>query len=90
MEFSNSLPIYEQIAHEIEARILKGVWKEGEKIMSMRELSLAFEVNPNTVARTLAFLVDKDILDKKRGTGMYVASGAFASLLQEKQDRSSA
>jgi len=73
MEFKGSQPIYLQIADIICEKILRGEWKEGDRIPSVRELAASVEVNPNTVMRTFTLLQDKDIIVNQRGIGFFVS-----------------
>jgi DNA-binding transcriptional regulator YhcF (GntR family) len=73
MEFKGSQPIYLQIADIICEKILRGEWKEGDRIPSIRELAASVEVNPNTVMRTFTLLQDKDIIVNQRGIGFFVS-----------------
>ena len=76
MEFKETQAIYLQIGDYICEQILLGQWKEGERILSVRELGVVLEVNPNTVMRTYDFLQDRDIIFNKRGIGYFVSDDA--------------
>jgi DNA-binding transcriptional regulator YhcF (GntR family) len=72
MEFKNKQAIYLQIADYICDQILTGKWPAGEKIISIRELAIELEVNPNTVLRTCEYLQQQDVIFNKRGIGYFV------------------
>ncbi|MES2004620.1 MAG: GntR family transcriptional regulator [Bacteroidota bacterium] len=74
MEFNNQQPIYLQIAELICDKILLKVFREDERIPSVREMAVQLEVNPNTVMRTYEYLQGKEIITNKRGVGYYVAT----------------
>ncbi len=76
MDFKTTQTIYRQIVDWIFEQILTGNWKEGEKTMSVRELAVKFEVNPNTVTRSFDFLQTHDIITNKRGIGFFTNEGA--------------
>ena len=76
MEFTQSKPIYRQIAEEMGARILAGEWQEGQRIPSVRELAAAAGVNPNTVTKSYQALLDRAIIENQRGLGYFVATAA--------------
>lgn len=76
MEFNSTQPIYLQIVNWVLEQILSGNWKAGEKAMSVRELAIYFEVNPNTVMRSYDYLQNNKILLNKRGIGFFVAESA--------------
>ena len=69
-------PIFIQISKAIEDEILTDNIKEDEQIPSTTELSRLYNINPATVLKGMNILVDKNILYKKRGIGMFVSSGA--------------
>jgi len=85
MEFRQNQAIYLQIADHISERILSGTWKEGERIPSIRELSEAIEVNPNTVMRSYSHLQELDIIYNQRGIGYFVAEDAYDKTLEQKK-----
>ncbi len=68
--------IYIQIAEMIENDILRDVILEEERVPSTNELAKLYVINPATAAKGINLLVDKGILYKKRGVGMFVESGA--------------
>lgn len=76
MEFNQSQAIYMQIGDYISEQILFERWKEGDRILSVRELGVSLQVNPNTVMRTYDFLQSVDIIFNKRGVGYFVADHA--------------
>jgi DNA-binding transcriptional regulator YhcF (GntR family) len=81
MEFKETQAIYLQIGDYVCEHILLGRWKEGERLLSVRELSVALEVNPNTVMRTYDFLQGKEIIFNRRGVGFFVAENAQAKII---------
>ena len=86
MEFRDNKAIYLQIAEFICERILLKQWSIGDKIPSVRELAVQLEVNPNTVARTVEFLQQKDIIFTKRGMGYFVSDEAVEKVITFKKD----
>lgn len=68
--------IYIQIAEMIENDILRDIILEEERVPSTNELAKLYVINPATAAKGINLLVDKGILYKKRGVGMFVKSGA--------------
>ncbi|GHT75634.1 GntR family transcriptional regulator [Bacteroidia bacterium] len=81
MEFKETQAIYLQIGDYICEQILLGRWKESDRLLSVRELGVALEVNPNTVMRTYDFLQGKEIIFNKRGVGYFVAEEAKKKIL---------
>jgi GntR family transcriptional regulator len=81
MEFNQSQAIYMQIGDYISEQILFERWKEGDRILSVRELGVSLQVNPNTVMRTYDFLQSNDIIFNKRGVGYFVAEQAKSKII---------
>jgi DNA-binding transcriptional regulator YhcF (GntR family) len=82
----DSRPIFVQIAERIEEDILAGRLAEEEQVPSTNQFASFYQINPATAAKGVNLLVDQGILYKKRGLGMYVASGARAKLLEKRRD----
>lgn len=76
MDFKQDKAIYLQIADYIIENILSGKWNENDRILSVRELAISIEVNPNTVMHTYNYLQEKGILYNQRGIGYFVADDA--------------
>lgn len=73
---SQEKSIYLQIAEMLENDILRDVLLEEERVPSTNELAKLYAINPATAAKGINLLVDTGVLYKKRGIGMFVASGA--------------
>ena len=76
LELNDHDPIFIQISKAIEDEILCDSIKEGMQVPSTTELSKFYKINPATVLKGVNILVDKEILFKKRGIGMFVSKGA--------------
>ena len=72
MEFIPSKPIYIQIKEYYESLIDSGVLKEGDEMPSVREIAIAFGVNPNTVQRALSLMVESNYLRSIPKKGFFV------------------
>jgi len=77
MEFKDNEAIYLQIVAFVCDNILAGKWTAGQKILSVRDLAVELEVNPNTVMRSYEFLQGLEIVYNKRGLGLFVADDGF-------------
>ena len=86
MEFREPKGIYQQIADRIGERILRGDWRAGERIPSIRELAVELGVNPNTVTRSFQALVDRRIINNRRGRGYFVSRNASERLSSAMKD----
>jgi len=82
MEFKETQAIYLQIGDYVCEQILLGRWKEGERLLSVRELGITLEVNPNTVMRTYDFLQEREIIFNKRGIGYFASEDALGKIIQ--------
>ena len=76
MGFNEPNGIYLQIADQIRERILRGEWKTGERIPSIRELAVELGVNPNTVTRSYQRLLERELISNRRGRGYFVSENA--------------
>ncbi|AHI55259.1 GntR family transcriptional regulator [Listeria ivanovii] len=72
MKFDDNKPIYKQIVHYIHGGIITKVFKQGDKLPSVRELAVQLEVNPTTIQRAYAELEEEGIIYTIRGTGKYL------------------
>jgi GntR family transcriptional regulator len=85
ISWNNKEPIYIQLRDRLAELIMDGVLTEGDALPSVRQISSEQRINPITVSKALQILVDEDLVEKKRGLGMYVISGAKDKL--SKQER---
>ena len=72
-KFNNETPIYLQIIEEIKKQIINKVYMPNEKLPSVRELSLMFEVNPNTIQKALNELEEIGLIYTERTNGKFVS-----------------
>ena len=86
MEFSEPKGIYLQIADRIRERILRGEWKAGERIPSIRELAVELGVNPNTVTKSYQKLLERELISNQRGRGYFVSENAAERALNEMKE----
>ena len=80
-----SKPIYQQIAESIEDDILKEGLREGDQVPSTNQFAKHYQINPATAAKGINLLVDEGILYKKRGIGMFVATGARKAIEEKRR-----
>lgn len=78
-------PIFQQVADKISDDILSGATPEGSQVASTNELALFLRINPATAGKGINLLVDRGILFKKRGIGMFVAEGAREAVRHERK-----
>ncbi|WP_166979704.1 GntR family transcriptional regulator [Paramicrobacterium fandaimingii] len=78
-------PLFVQIAEQIENDILDGTYPEETAVPSTNALAAFLRINPATAGKGLNRLVDTGILYKRRGIGMFVASGAKRQLMESRK-----
>ena len=81
-EWNDTQPIYRQLRDRVVHMILDGVLKEGDPLPSVRNVAAEYRVNPLTVLKAYQELVDEELVEKRRGLGMFVKDGAHKSLLK--------
>jgi DNA-binding transcriptional regulator YhcF (GntR family) len=86
MNFDNNKAIYLQIADYFYESILQDEMKAKERIPSVRELAIEFEVNPNTVMRTFQHLQDKKVIYSQRGIGYFISDEAYEIVFKMKKE----
>lgn len=85
MDFQRKKAIYLQIADYVCEQVLLKNWPEKTKVPSIRELAISLAVNPNTVMRTYAFLLENNIIEMQRGIGYFVADNALQNTIELKK-----
>ena len=86
-EWNDSQPIYRQLRDRVVALILDGALKEGDPLPSVRNVAADYRVNPLTVLKGYQELVDEDLVEKRRGLGMFVKTGARDLLLRGERQK---
>jgi len=85
--WNDNAPIYRQLRDRVVAMILDGVLKQGDALPSVRQVAADFQLNPITVSKAYQELVDEQLVEKRRGLGMYVTEGARDALLKSERER---
>jgi GntR family transcriptional regulator len=86
-EWNDSQPIYRQLRDRVVAMILDGVLKEGDPLPSVRSVAAEYRVNPLTVLKGYQQLVDEQLVESRRGRGMFINSGARNLLLRGEREK---
>ena len=84
--WNDNTPIYRQLRDRVVAMILDGVLKQGDALPSVRQVAADFQINPITVSMAYQELVDENLVEKRRGLGMYVTEGARSALLKSERE----
>ena len=82
--WNNKEPIYLQLRDRLVELIMDGALNEGDALPSVRQISSEQRINPITVSKAMQILVDEELVEKKRGLGMYVVKGAKDKLNERK------
>lgn len=87
MDFRQNQPIYLQIAEYVCEQILLKKWKLGDKIISIRDIAVEMEVNPNTVQRAYDFLQQRNIITNRRGIGYFTEEDALERIIAFRKEQ---
>lgn len=86
-QWNDSQPIYWQLKERTIAMILDGTLAEGVALPSVRTVASDFQLNPITVSKSYQALVDEELVEKRRGLGMFVREGARQKLTQSEREK---
>ncbi|HVF70284.1 MAG TPA: GntR family transcriptional regulator [Chthoniobacterales bacterium] len=86
-EWNDSQPIYRQLRDRGVHMILDGVLKEGDPLPSVRNVAAEYRVNPLTVLKAYQELVDEELVETRRGLGMFVRAGARQQLMKGEREK---
>lgn len=85
--WNDNQPIYRQLRDKVVAMILEGALKDGDSLPSVRSVAADYQLNPLTVMKGYQELVDENLVEKRRGLGMFVREGACDTLMLNERDR---
>jgi len=85
--WNENQPIYWQLCERTIERILEGSLNESDPLPSVRHVAAELQINPITVSKAYQLLVDDNIVEKRRGLGMFVKTGAREQLLQSEREK---
>ena len=86
-KWNEDQPIYRQLRDRVVAMILEGVLTDGDALPSVRNVAAEYRLNPLTVLKGYQELVDENLVEKKRGRGMFVNKGARTMLLKAEREK---
>ena len=87
IQWNDSQPIYWQLKERTIAMILDGTLAEGQSLPSVRTVAADFQLNPITVSKSYQALVDDNLVEKRRGLGMFVCTGARQKLTESERQK---
>jgi len=73
IDFHSGLPIYRQIIVQVHEQIMAGLLKEGEQLITVRELAERLSINPMTVSKAYSIMEAQGLIERRRGVGLFVA-----------------
>ena len=85
--WNDNQPIYRQLRDRVVAMILDGTLNDGDALPSVRSVAAEYRLNPMTVMKGYQELVDSELVEKKRGLGMFVIGGASEKLLASEREK---
>lgn len=87
LNWNDAQPIYRQLRDRVVAMMLDGELREGDPLPSVRQVAADLRVNPLTVLKGYQQLTDEQLIEKRRGLGMFVRPGTRELLLQDERER---
>src|SRR6478752_8937583 len=85
--WNDDQPIYRQLRERIVGLMLTGVFKEGDPLPSVRQVASDYQINHLTVSKAYQELVDMQLVEARRGMGMYVMAGAQEKLHRMEKEK---
>jgi len=85
--WNDNQPIYRQLRDRVVAMIIDGTLNDGEALPSVRNVAAEYQLNPLTVLKGYQALVDENLVEKRRGLGMFVKEGARKNLTRDERQR---
>jgi GntR family transcriptional regulator len=85
--WNDEQPIYRQLRDRVVAMLLEGVLADGDALPSVRNVAAEYRLNPLTVLKGYQELVDENLVEKRRGRGMYILPGARKRVLSDEKER---
>ena len=86
-DWTDDQPIYRQLRDKVASAIIEGALKEGEPLPSVRTIAVELQINPITASKAYQELVAEDLVEKRRGLGMFIIEGARSKLLVDERRR---
>jgi GntR family transcriptional regulator len=73
IDHHSGVPIYRQIKDQVREQIMAGRLKEGDQLVSVRELAAQLKVTPVTVSKAYSAMEAEGLLERRRGIGLFIA-----------------
>ena len=85
MQFNNDKPIYLQLADRLSDDIVDGKYNDDDRVPSVREFGMCFEVNTNTAVKAYDMLSRDNVIYNRRGLGYFVTPGAREKIMEARR-----
>lgn len=86
IDIMSRTPVYEQIVKQVEEQVLVGIMKAGDKMPSVRNLSIELATNPNTIQKAYTELDRRGIIISVPGRGSFIAEDALSIIGEKSKD----
>lgn len=87
IDVMSRVPVYEQLIKQVEDQVLKGIMKEGDKMPSVRSLSMELSTNPNTIQKAYMELDRRGILVSVPGKGSFISAEALKTVGNQSKEK---
>ena len=77
IDIMSRMPVYEQLIKQVEDQVLTGLLKEGDKLPSVRSLSVSLSINPNTIQKAYTELDRRELIITVPGKGSFISDKAL-------------
>ena len=87
LDVMSRTPVYEQIVNQFEEFVLRGIFKKGDKLPSVRGLSSSLSINPNTIQKADLELDRRGLTCSVPGKGIFVSESALENITGDRRGR---
>ena len=87
LDVMSRIPVYEQIINQFEEFVLRGIFKKGDKLPSVRAMSSSLSINPNTIQKAYLELDRRGLTCSVPGKGVFVSESALECITNERRGR---
>lgn len=84
-DYSGENPLFQQVATELENAIFANIYQAGQQIPSTTEIANSYQINPATILKGINLLVNDNIVEKRRGIGVFVTESAYDTIKHKRQ-----
>ncbi|MDR2481530.1 MAG: GntR family transcriptional regulator [Spirochaetaceae bacterium] len=76
LDTSSGVPVYRQLIEQVENAVVSGRLKSGDRLPTIRSLSVELKINPNTIAKVYNELEIRGILKTQVGSGTFISQAS--------------